>query len=156
MIELLDDSPGKPRTRPLAGWAAFLLGAVALILVIVHFFAGPFAPQQDVSISVGEIAAEMREAAKRAVTGAPQPEPQAQPWDIDRVLEAGAGSIASLALILGLASLALRERRMPAAAGLVLGAGAIAFQMFTWMVMLLIGALILAAIMANISEILGE
>jgi len=51
-----------PPPHSTAGLASFVIGAIALLLVLVQFAAGPFASQQRASVTVGEIAAEMREA----------------------------------------------------------------------------------------------
>lgn len=142
--------------RPIAGYMGFLLGAVALILVLTHFWAGPFAPQQRASVSVGEIAAEMRESAKRALTGATQPAPESPPWDIDRVLKAVTGALAALAAVLGVFAFVRHESRRPAIGAVALGAAAVTFQLFTWMVLAILGVVLLGMIMQNITGILGE
>jgi len=132
--------------RPHAGRAAFLLGAVALLLVLVQTFAGPFAPQQDVGTSLGQIAADLRAAALGEGRGAPRPAPAPLPWDIDRGLAAGAAALAGLAVIAALAGLVRHEARPPATAGLVLGVAAILLQTLVWAVALVAGALVLAAL----------
>jgi len=141
--------------RPIAGNFGFLVGACALILVMVNFWAGPFAPQQDASVSIGEIAADIRQAAKRALSGEAQPDPVSAPWDIDRVLGAVAATLAGLAVILGLAGFVRRETWRPAAAAMTLGVSAVVFQLFTWMVLVVVGCIILYAIIQNIDGILG-
>ena len=79
-VKMTETVPSIP-PRPTAGLVGFLFGAAALILVLVHFWAGPFAPQQDAAVSIGEIAAEIRNSAVRGLTEAtwavhhPQPAP---------------------------------------------------------------------------------
>jgi len=147
----MDQTTEKP--RPVAGLAGFVLGAAALLLVLVHFWAGPFAPQQSVGVSLGDLAAEMRESALRGLKGEAQPAPAPLPWDIDRVLEAVAATFAGLAIVSALAGLIRREARRPAAAGIALGAAAVTFQIFTWAVLVVVGVILIAAV---VQAALGE
>ena len=142
--------------RPIAGIVGFALGAVALLLVLVHFWAGPFAPQQRMTVTVGEIAADIRQAAIRKLKGVPSPKPAPVAWDSDRILKLVAALLAGMAVIVGVASLVRRETWRPAVGGIALGGGAIAFQVFTWATLLVVGALILCVIIQNITGILGE
>jgi hypothetical protein len=145
-----------PASRPIAGYVGLVLGAVALLMVLVHFWSGPFAPQQRTGVSIGEIAADIRASATRAITGAPQPAPQARPWTADRTLKTVTAVVAGLAVILGILGLVRRETWRPSAAAIVLAAGAITFQLFTWAILLIAGSLIIAAIIYNIGDILGQ
>ena len=143
-------------TRATIGCLGFALGAAALLLVLVHFWAGPFAPQQKTTITVGEVAAEIRQAAIRKMKGIEQPKAQAAPWDRDRLLRAVAAILSGLAVIASIASLVRKEPWRPAAGGVALAAGAITFQLFTWMILVLAGAIVLSAIIYNIGDILGS
>lgn len=136
--------------------AAFVLGAISILIVVVHFAAGPFAPQPKAGVSIGEIAAEIREAATRAIQGIEQPPPQTAPFDIDRSIKIAAQALAAIAIIAGLFALIRRETWRPAATGIALGASAVAMQFFIWAAMLFAGAILLAAIVQNIGGILGE
>ena len=144
------------QSRPIAGFFSFAMGALGLMLVLVHFWAGPFAPQQRASITVGEIAADIRQAAVRKLTGKPQPKPAPVVWDSDRILKLVAALLAGIAVVAGVASLARRETWRPAAGGIALGASAVALQFFTWAILVVAGAIVLAAIIQNITGILGE
>ena len=145
---------------PVAGYIGFALGALSLLLVLTHFWSGPFAPQQRTGVTVGELAAEIRHAAVRKLKGQPPPKPTARPWDIDRVLEVVAALLAGLALIAGAAGYARREDWRPAMAvavlhvGDVIGASAVAFQFFAWAILVIAGAIIIAAVVYNIGDIL--
>ncbi|MGC9420775.1 MAG: hypothetical protein ACP5EN_17555, partial [Rhodovulum sp.] len=55
-----------PAPRAVLGWLGFATGAAALILTIVVFWAGPFAPQQTAGVSLGELAAEIAKSAARS------------------------------------------------------------------------------------------
>lgn len=140
---------------PTLGWIAFIAGAVALLLVLVQFYAGPFAPQQDAATSIGEIAAEIRQSAMRAMAGEPQPAPVTVPWDIDRVMALVAAVLAGGAIVIGLAGLLRGEMRRPASAAIGLGVAAVTFQFLTWLALLIAGVILLSAIIYNIGDILG-
>ena len=144
------------RSRPIAGFIGLGMGAAALLMVLIHFWAGPFASQQSVTVTVGEIAADIRQAAVRKLKGLPQPKPVSVPWDSDRIMKLVAALLAGMAIILSVVSLVRRESWQPAAGGIALGVGAIAFQVFTWAILVVAGALIIVAIIKNFTEIIGD
>ena len=139
-----------PAPSPIAGWFAFALGAASLILVLVHFWSGPFAPQQSTGVSIGELAGEIKDSAIRSLKGEEQPAPVAAPWDIDRVLKAVAAVLTGGAVILGLVSILRHEPYRIGTYGAALGIGAILFQLFTWTIMAIIGGLIIIAIVESL------
>ena len=142
--------------RPITGYVGLAAGAMALLLVLVPFWAGPFAPRQDITVSVGTIAAKIRLSAKRALKGEPPTKPVATSWTIDRILKVIAAVLAAAAVVLGLTGWARGEPWRPAAAGIGVATAAIAFQFFAWAVMVVLGVLLLIAIIQNIDGILGD
>lgn len=138
------------------GWLGFAIGAAALILAFVLFWAGPFAPQQSAGVSLGELAADIAKSAARSVVGQPQPDPRAVARDIDDYLEIGVAVLAGLAIVAGLAGLVRGERVGAAVAGMALGGLAVGFQLFTWTVMVLLGALVIMAIIYALRDALGD
>ena len=142
--------------QPMAGIVSFLLGSLALLMVLTHLWAGPFAAQQRTEVTVGEIAVEMRQAAIRKLKGLPQPPPVRAPWTIDTTLKLLASLVAVFALIAGGASYVRGENRRAAVMGSILGGSAIGVQLFIWAILILAGAIILGAIALNVQGILGE
>lgn len=138
------------------GWLGFAVGAAALVLTIVVFWAGPFAPQQSAGVSIGELAADIAKSAARSVAGQPQPDPVAQPRTIDDYLEIGVGTLAGLAIVLGVAALARNERRASAVSGIALGGLAISFQLFTYTILLIVGALLISSIIYALRDSFGD
>ena len=135
-----------------AALLGFVLGGLALIFVVFHFVSGPFAPQQDVSVTFGELASGMAKSAARDMIGLAQPAPEAVPWDLDRMLRGGAAVVAGLAIMLGVWGLVRHENTRLCSAAIVLGSGAIAAQFFTAVLFVIIGALILIAFFNMIGD----
>lgn len=142
--------------RAVFGWSGFFVGAAALLLTLVVFWAGPFAPQQDAAVSVGELAAEIARSAARSIAGEPPPAPVAQPLTIDDYLNIGLGVLAGIAIVLGVAALIRHEHTRAAASGIALGALAIGVQLFAYAIMMIVGALVLASITYALRDTFGD
>lgn len=141
--------------RPVFGWTGFLIGAAALMGALFVFWAGPFAPQQAASVTLGELAADIGKSAMRSVAGLEQPAPAPVVRDIDDNARLAVSLLGGLAIILGLTGLIRREPLRPVVAAALLGGGAILFQTFTWIVMMVIGALIIMALLYSLSDVFG-
>ncbi|MGG7567093.1 hypothetical protein ACQ5SO_13140 [Rhodovulum sp. DZ06] len=141
---------------PVLGWIGFFAGAGALVLAIVTLAAGPFAPQQPAGVGLGELAADIAKSAARAVAGRPQPEPVAPVRDIDDWLRVAVGALSGLAVILGAAALLRGEAMRAAAPAIALGLLAAGFQLFTWTVMMVVGALVLMALIYALRDAFGD
>ncbi len=134
------------------GWSGFVTGAVALLMALVVFWAGPFAPQQSAGVSLGELAAEIGKSAMRSVAGLEQPKPAAQARDIDDYLKIAVAVLGGIAIILAATGLIRHERSRPAIAALTLGGGAILFQFFTWMVLAILGVILISALLQSFGD----
>lgn len=135
-----------------AGILGFCLGALALIIVLVAFFGGPFAPQQATGVTLGDIAAEAGKATLRNWLGMDQPAPQAASWTIDRVLWVAVGVLGAAAILCGAIAMIRRERRDVAAWAVGLGVGAVTLQFAATALMLIVGALILCALIYALGD----
>ncbi|WP_223669569.1 hypothetical protein [Kangiella shandongensis] len=51
------------------GTIGIILGALALVLALVHFWSGPFSPQPTLETTIAEKAASIRNATVNALTG---------------------------------------------------------------------------------------
>ena len=127
------------------GYGALALGAVALVLVVAHHFAGPFAPTQAVGTSIGDLAAEIREAGVRALRGEEQPV-VTRPWDVDRILALIAAMLAALAIVLGVVGFVVNEPKRVVIGGIALGTAAIVFQFLAWLALAILGLMIVLAV----------
>lgn len=138
------------------GWTAFGFGAAALILVFAIFWAGPFAPQHPVGVSLGDMAAEIAKTAARAATGQESPPPQPVPRNMDDYLNVATGVLAGLAVVFGLVSFVRREAKRAAFSGIALGGLAIGFQLFAWTVTMIVGALLIASMIYALRDVFGD
>ena len=111
-------------SRNRIGLIGTILGAMALLTVLVQAFAGPFAPQQRIGVTIGEIVVDIHQTVKRKLKGEPQPQPQLQSkaWDIDDWLIALASALGVVAILIGCVSLAMREQVQWGGASVGLGA----------------------------------
>ena len=141
------------RRQARVGFIAIALGALALLLAIVHVWAGPFSPQPKLETTVAEKAVAIRDATIAALKGeksaAPESTTSASRWDLDRVAKVATGVMAGSAIVLAVLSLALHEPLRVAAGGVILGGAALAFQF----AILAIGAIFIAVLIA---AVLGE
>lgn len=147
------DTDNRPAGQRAAG-VGFFLGAAALVLVFVQFWAGPFAPQDSAGVSLGELAAVIKQAAIDKATGAPKPAPEPVPWDIDRVLRLVAALVAAGAVICGVYSLVQRGPHRLAVSAIALGAAAATFQFFIMAFFAIVGLALIYMILSQFDGIL--
>ena len=76
--------------------------------------------------------------------------------DIDDYLKVGVGTLAGLAIVLGVASVIRSERQGAAVSGIALGGLAVGFQLFAWTVMMIAGTLILASVIYVLRDTFGD
>ena len=67
------------------GYLGVMLGAVALISALVHFWAGPFSPQPTLETAVADKVLAIRESTMNALKGEEYRETITQKWDADKV-----------------------------------------------------------------------
>ena len=141
--------------RPILGIIGFVCGGVALLAVLVHFAAGPFAPVQDSAVTLGEFTARMGKAAFRDIFGLAQPEPETLGWDVDRILKFAIMAVGGLAVLLGLAAFLRRESRKLAFSAVSLGAAAVAMQTFTLVLAMILGTIVICSLIYTLGDILS-
>ncbi|MEP4196559.1 MAG: hypothetical protein ABJL99_13100 [Aliishimia sp.] len=137
----------EPNQQPsmLFGTTGLILGALALFGILVHFVSGPFAPQQDLGVGLGELAADVLKSAARDLAGREQPAPQPIAWDIDRIFRATAMGASVIALMLGVIALLRDENKRIAKAAMFVGVSAIVVSFFIWTLMLVLGVILVLA-----------
>jgi hypothetical protein len=73
--------------KPKVGTIGIVIGSVALLLALFHFYAGPFSPQPKLEQTIAEKAVAIRDATVAALRGEEiQKEPWTSKWDKDKLL----------------------------------------------------------------------
>ena len=136
------------------GFSAMILGATALMVVILHFWTGPLAPQKSVERTIVEIAVNISREVARVVRDKPAvTKPRA--WNIDDTIRLAGAALAALALILAAVGFVRREDFRRAVMGASLGGGAIAFQFVTWLALVALGLVLLWIVISHVGGILS-
>lgn len=146
----------QPLARATLGWSGFAVGAGALILTLVTFWAGPFGAQQSGGVSIGELAAEIAKSAARSVAGQPQPAPVRPVQTIDDYLNIAVAVMTGIAIVLGIAAMIRHEQKRAALSGIALGVLAVSIQLFTYTVMMFAGALVVFAVVYALRDTFGD
>ena len=111
------------------GWSGIALGGLALLLAMVHFYAGPFAPQQTLESLVAGKAVAIKESLLASLAGHQIPEKVSRPhYDVDRILKIVTAVLAVRAVVLGAIAGACKENPRAVSAAVMLGIGTLAFQ----------------------------
>ena len=137
--------------------ASIVLGGLGLFVALLVVYAGPFAPQQDVGTTMGEIAGDIRAAAWRSFLGLDQPDAKVtqRAWDIDRVLMTAAPAAGVLGVVMAIIAYIKREPARVATYGMALSACALFVQVFLIGLMIVAGITLLASIIRNMDSIFG-
>lgn len=133
------------------GMIGIICGAVALLLALVHFYAGPFAPQPTLETSIAEKAVEIRDATVAALSGEEiEKKAFTSEMNLDQAVQVFTAVLGGLAVILGVAGWARRESKRVAIGAAFLGAFAIAFQFLGVALGVIVFAIILGAVLSQL------
>ena len=126
------------------------VGAIALLLALVHFWSGPFTEKPPLEQKVAEKVVAIKDATLAALKGEEfQAKPQPSGYDLDQILSIATALLGGIAMILGVVAYAQKEPMRAAGGAALLGGAAIAFQFLA----LALGAIILVLL---ISAVLGS
>jgi len=131
---------------PWIGAVGIGIGALGLLLAVVHFWAGPFTPQPSLERTIAEKVVAIKDASVAALRGEQLPEsaPPADGINADRVVQIAVPVLAALAIILGVIGFAMKEPGRVTIGAVALGGSTFAFQFAG----LLLGAIVLALFFA--------
>ncbi|WP_415884867.1 hypothetical protein ACMXYO_09320 [Neptuniibacter sp. QD37_6] len=133
------------------GMLGIVVGALALLLALVHFWAGPFSAQPTLETVVAQKAASIRSAALDALTGKePVNESAVVHWNADKISDVVTAVLGGLAVIFAVLSLVQKEPSRVAGGAAVLGISAIAFQFIAMYAMALLVVLLIAAVISSL------
>jgi hypothetical protein len=132
------------------GFFGIGFGGVALLLALMHFWAGPFSPTPTLETSIADKAASIRTATMKALKGEDYREVSKRKWDNDRITYAATAFMGGLAIILSVLALAKQEPKRVVFGAAALGASAIAFQFIAMYAMALLVVLLVCAVLSSI------
>jgi hypothetical protein len=133
------------------GLWGILVGGIALLLALVHFWAGPFSPQPTLETTVSEKVALIRQKTLDALKGQPAEREYTKSYfDADRITQIVTAVLGGLAFILAALSFANHESKRAAASAAALGISAIAFQFIAMFAMALLVVLLVAAVLNSL------
>jgi hypothetical protein len=135
------------------GLLGFLLGIASLVVILIQLSAF-FEPQEQSSGSViGEIAADIKQSAMRALSGDPAPEPTPPPKDFGQFITIAALCVAGLAVVLGGVGLYRNEPHRLSYLAVGIGVSAIVMQYVFWLAILFCSVALLISIVGNFDSI---
>jgi len=133
------------------GFIGIAFGSIALLLALVHFWAGPFSPQPSLEQTVAEKAVAIKNATIAKLKGKEiDISQQKSPMDTDRILSITTAVLGGLAIILGVVGFAKKESLRVVGSAAVLGGGAIAFQFATLALGVIVAAILISAVLSQI------
>jgi hypothetical protein len=134
------------------GFIGIAIGATALLLAIIHFWAGPFSPQPTLEQTVAEKAVSIKKATIAALKGEQPPAPMQQnSMNTDRALSLATALLGGFAMIFGVFGYAKKEPLRVAGGAAILGGSAIALQF----AIVALGAIVLALLVGAVLSQIG-
>ncbi len=130
------------------GLGSLALGTMALMMVSIVMFAGPFAPQQNSGITLGELAAGIRSIATGETT-ATATSAQPRGWDIDRTLQLIIPVLAVLSIAMAVIAKLRHEPGQLAKWSVAIGVAALVVQFLWWLALLIAGIVLLVSMFEN-------
>ena len=139
------------------GLAALVLSGLALATVLIALVAGPFHKSPELGVTLGELAGDIAKNSVREFFGLKRPAPEAPPealgWTIDKKIAVGVIVTGILGIILATISYFRGERWQIATIASVLGGCAIALQVLSHILIIVLGTLILIAFLGSLTRI---
>ncbi|NNU80115.1 hypothetical protein HMH01_06655 [Halovulum dunhuangense] len=134
----------------------FLLGVAAVVVTLIQISTF-FEPQeQGTGALIGEIAADIRQSAERAMRGEPAPGPEPAGISLGLIVTVGALVVAGIAVILGGIGLYRNEPHRPSYMAVGFGSSAFVLHFAFWLAVLICGIVLLTSIIRNLDGILGN
>ncbi|MEM7471252.1 MAG: hypothetical protein AAF340_07865 [Pseudomonadota bacterium] len=135
------------------GMIGFILGVVSLLILLVQMSA-LFEPQpKSTGQVIGEIAADIKQSAARALSGEPAPEPEPVPTDYTIAIVIGALCLAGAAVVAGGVGLYRHEPHRLSYLAIGFGMSAFVAQFVFWLAVVICGTVLLVTIVKNLDMI---
>jgi len=137
--------------KSLFGIIGIVIGSIALLLSLIHFWAGPFSPKPTIESVVAEKTASIRKAAIDALKGKkPEKKTFVSKWDADKGTDVITALFGGIAIILGVIGFAKREPNRVAGGATALGISAVAFQFIAMYAMAMLVVLLICAALSGL------
>lgn len=134
------------------GFIGIAVGGVALLMAVIHFWAGPFSPQPSLEKTVAEKAVAIKNATIAALRGKEvEEEPTVRKINLDQGVRVASSALGAVAIILGIVSFAKREPLRVGGGAAVLGGAAVAFQF----AVIALGAIVVAILIGSVLSQIG-
>ena len=150
-------APNRPILPRHWGLWAIICGALAMVLIFVQFSLLSSNESVPIGEQIGQIAGDIKRSAWQSFFGltpeAPEPTPVPFSLRAFEVLFIATPIIAGIAIVLAAISLSCHENWRFGFYGMSLGIGAILFQYFWWMAMLICAMVLLVKVIENIGDI---
>ena len=115
--------------KSIYGIIGIVVGSIALLLSLIHFWAGPFAPKPTIESVVAEKAASIRKAAIDAIKGKePEKRTFVSKWDADKITDVITALLGGIAIILGTIGFDRKEQNRIVGGAAALGVSAIEYE----------------------------
>lgn len=150
MEQAFHDRPAK------FGLIGFMLGVVSILVILIQLSAFLEPQEKSSGAVIGEIAADIRQAATRALSGEPAPAPTAPDLPLDYYQLITVAALCAAGLAVGLGAVGLYRNEPSQLSYMAVGMGISAFVMFFvfWMALLICGMILLISIIRNLDSIL--
>jgi hypothetical protein len=135
------------------GLIGFLFAIISLVIIMIQLSAILEPQEQTAGSIIGEIAADIKKSAARALSGEPAPEPTPPPKDYGQYITIAALCIAGLGVIFGGLGLYYNEPHRLAYMAVGFGISAFVLQYVFWLALLICGVILLIGILNNIDGI---
>ena len=133
------------------GFIGIAVGAMALLMAIVHFWAGPISTRPSLEQSVAEKAVAIKNATVAALKGETiEEKAAARSIDFDQGIRMATGILGGLALILGVVSFAKSEPFRVGGGAVFLGGASLAFQFAVIALGVIALAILIGAVLSEI------
>ncbi len=150
MQQMTDVPPAK------FGLFGFILGVVSIVVILIQLSAF-FEPQEEKSAGtiIGEIAADIKLSAARAISGEPAPVTAPPPPDYTQFIVAVALCAAGVAVVLGGIGLYRNEPHRLSYLAIGFGASAFVMQFVFWLAIIICAIALLVSIIENLDSIVS-
>jgi len=117
------------KKKPRVGTIGIVIGSVALLSALFHYYAGPLSPQPNLERTITNTAVALRDATIAAFKGKEIKKGSwTSKWDADKLIDVMTALFGGLAIISGISAFMRNEPLRVTIGAVVLGGGAIAFQ----------------------------